>query len=98
MRAERVQPGEQDGGVLFTWLHTFSSHLPTTVAPFYHYNRGNYDSNPNDVPLATTEDRGTTYAGGQASVAANYKRNDLQAGVLSFHQSDDQFFNLTPGL
>jgi hypothetical protein len=83
---------ESDAGVLFTWLHTFNSHLLTTVSPFYHYNRGNYDSDPNDVPIATIEDRGSTYVGGQASVAANYKRNDLQAGFLSFYQSDDQFF------
>jgi hypothetical protein len=83
---------EADAGVLFTWLHTFNSHLMTTVSPFYHYNRGDYDSNPNDVPIATTERRGSSYVGGQASVAANYKKNDLQAGFLSFYQSDDQVF------
>jgi len=83
---------EFDAGVLFTWLHTFNSHLMATVSPFYHYNRGNYDSNPSDVPIATTEDRDSTYVGGQASVAANYKRNDLQAGFISFYQSDNQTF------
>jgi hypothetical protein len=83
---------ESDYGVLFTWLHTFNSHLLTTVAPFYHYNRGNYDSDPNDVPIATTEDRGSTYVGGQANLAANYKKNDLQVGFLSFYQSDNQLF------
>ncbi len=83
---------ESDAGVLFTWLHTFNSHLLTTVSPFYHYNRGNYESNPNDVPIASTEDRGSTYAGGQASFAANYKKNDLQVGFLSFYQSDNQLF------
>jgi hypothetical protein len=83
---------ESDAGLLFTWLHTFNSHLMTTVSPFYHYNRGNYDSNVNDVPIATTEDRGSTYIGGQASAAANYKKNDLQAGFISFYQSDNQTF------
>jgi len=83
---------EADAGVLFTWLHTFKSHLLTTVSPFYHYNRGNYDSNPNDVPIATTEDRGSTYVGGQANFAANYKKNDLQVGFISFYQSDNQLF------
>jgi hypothetical protein len=83
---------ESDAGVLFTWLHTFDSHLLTTISPFYHYNRGNYESNPNDVPIATTEDRGSTYAGGQASFAANYKKNDLQVGFLGFSQSDNQLF------
>ena len=64
----------------------------TTASPFYHYNRGNYDSDPNDIPIATTEDRGSTYVGGQASLAANYKKNNLQVGFLSFYQSDNQLF------
>jgi hypothetical protein len=83
---------EIDTGVLFTWLHTFNSQLLTTVSPFYHYNRGDYASNPNDIPIATSENRGSTYGGGQASFAANYNKNDLQVGFLSFYQSDNQIF------
>jgi outer membrane receptor protein involved in Fe transport len=83
---------EVDTGVLFTWLHTFNSHLLTTVSPFYHYNSGDYASNPNDIPIATTENRASTYVGGQASFAANYKKNDLQVGFLSFYQHDNQVF------
>ena len=85
---------ELDTGVLFTWLHTFNSHLLTTVSPFYHYNSGDYASAPNDIPIATTENRGSTYVGGQASFAANYKMNDLQVGFLSFYQHDSQAFGL----
>jgi hypothetical protein len=85
---------EADAGVLFTWVHTFNSHLLTTVSPFYHYNGGDYASNPNDVPTASTENRSSTYLGGQASFAANYKKNDLQIGFLGFHQSDSQFFGV----
>jgi len=83
---------EADAGVLFSWVHTFNSHLLTTVSPFYHYNSGDYASNPNDIPIATTEDRASTYVGGQASFAANYKKNDLQVGFLSFYQHDNQLF------
>ncbi len=83
---------EVDTGVLFTWLHTFNSHLLTTVSPFYHYNSGDYASNPNDNPIATTENRASNYVGGQASFAANYKKNDLQVGFLSFYQHDNQVF------
>jgi hypothetical protein len=89
---------EADAGVLFTWVHTFNSHLMTTVSPFYHYNSGDYASNPNDNPIATTEDRASTYVGGQSSFAANYKKNDLQVGFLSFYQSDNQLFDVIPGL
>jgi len=83
---------ETDAGVLFSWVHTFSSHLLTTVSPFYHYNSGDYESNPGDVPVASTENRSSTYVGGQATAAVNYKKNDLQVGFLSFYQSDNQFF------
>jgi hypothetical protein len=83
---------ETDAGVLFSWVHTFNAHLMTTVSPFYHYNSGDYESNQSDVPIASTENRSSTYVGGQATVAANYKKNDLQVGFLSFYQSDNQFF------
>jgi TonB dependent receptor/Carboxypeptidase regulatory-like domain/TonB-dependent Receptor Plug Domain len=83
---------EADAGVLFTWVHTFDPHLMTTVSPFYHYNSGDYASSPADNPVVSTENRSSTYVGGQATVAANYKKNDLQVGFLSFYQSDNQFF------
>jgi hypothetical protein len=85
---------ENDEGVLFTWLHTFNSHLLATISPFYHHNTGDFASNPNDNPVASTEDRSSTYAGAQASVAANYNKNDLQVGFLSFYQRDNQFFGV----
>src|SRR5271166_833709 len=79
---------ESDAGLMFTWVHTFNSHLMTTASPFYHYNSGDYASLPTDTSVATTENRGSTYVGGQASLAANYKKNDLQVGFLSFYESD----------
>ena len=49
---------ETDAGVLFSWVHTFNSHLLTTVSPFYHYNSGDYcTAIPTTYPVATTEDR-----------------------------------------
>jgi hypothetical protein len=83
---------ETDAGLLFSWVHTFDSHLMSSVSPFYHHNSGDYSSNPNDIPVAATEDRSSTYAGGQANFSANYKRNDLQVGFVSFYQSDSQVF------
>ena len=83
---------EADAGVLFSWVHTFNSHLLTTISPFYHYNSGDYASNPNDTPIASTEDRSSNYVGGQGTFSANYKKNDLQVGFVSFYQSDNQFF------
>jgi hypothetical protein len=83
---------EADAGVMFSWVHTFNPHLMLTVSPFYHYNSGNYASLPIDTPVATTENRASTYVGGQATVSASFAKNNLQAGFLSFYQHDNQVF------
>jgi len=83
---------ESDAIVNFSWVHTFNSKLLLTVSPFYHYNRANYDSSPNDTPVATTQDRGSTYGGGQASFSANVAKNNLQVGLYSFYQHDNELF------
>src|SRR5579862_5006128 len=83
---------ESDAVVNFSWVHTFNSNVAMTVSPLFHYNSGNYDSLPTDTPIATTEDRGSTYAGGQASMSANFAKNNLQAGFFSFYQHDSQLF------
>ena len=83
---------EVDGVTNFSWVHTFNSKLTTTVSPLFHYNSSDYHSQPTDTPAATTEGRGSTYVGGQASVAANFARNNLQAGVFTFYQHDSQVF------
>ncbi len=85
---------ESDALLNFSWVHTFNSRLLLTASPFYHYNRANYDSSPNDFPTSSTQHRGSTYAGGQVSFSANVAKNDLQAGLYSFHQSDNQFFSV----
>jgi hypothetical protein len=83
---------ESDAIVNFSWVHTFSPKLLLTVSPFYHHNGANYDGSPNDVPIATTQDRGSTYGGGQVSFSANVAKNNLQVGLYSFYQQDNELF------
>jgi hypothetical protein len=83
---------ESDAGLVFSWVHTFNSHVLATISPFYHYNASDYASSPADTPVATTENRGSNYAGGQASFSANFARSNLQAGFFSFYQRDNQLF------
>ncbi len=85
---------EGDALVNFSWVHTFNPRLLLTVSPFYHYNRANYDSSAND-PIAATQDRNSTYAGGQASFSANLAKNNLQVGIYSFYQKNNEFFGTT---
>jgi hypothetical protein len=83
---------ETDGIVAFSWLHTFTPSTVLQISPFYHYNRADYQPNPNDTPVATTSDRTSNYAGAQASITATIARNTLQAGLYSFGQHDSYLF------
>src|SRR5271166_3512411 len=81
---------ESDALINASWVHTFNSKLMLTVSPLFHRNSADYKSAPNDYPTATTDRHTSTYAGGQVSFGANFKRNDLQAGFYGFHQNDSQ--------
>lgn len=85
---------ETDSLATFSWVHTFNSRSLITVSPFYHYNRANYDSSPQDFPTATTQHRASTYGGGQVSFSTNLSRNNFQAGLYSFYQRDDESFGV----
>jgi hypothetical protein len=81
---------EGDAFLTFSWVHTFNTKTLVTVSPFYHYNSANYDSSPDDVPIASTDHRASTYAGGQVAFNTNFARNDLQTGLYSFYQHDNE--------
>ena len=83
---------ETDGVAAFSWIHTFNPFTVLQVSPFYHYNKADYESNPNDIPVATTVNRSSTYGGGQASITTQIARNTLQAGLYSFGQHDNYLF------
>jgi hypothetical protein len=83
---------ESDAIVNFSWVHTFNSQVLLTVSPFFHYNRADYASSPQDFPVATTQNRGSTYGGGQVSFAASLAKNNLQVGLYSFYQQDNELF------
>jgi outer membrane cobalamin receptor len=85
---------ERDGFILADWVHTLSPTAIYEVAPFYHWNVANYDSKATDLPTATTFDRTSNYAGLQASVRGEVKRNNLSAGLYSFYQHDSSLFDV----
>ncbi len=88
----RDRQQEADGLVAASWLHTFSPVTVLQVSPFYHYNRADYEPNADDTPVATTSDRTSNYAGGQASVTTEVARNTVQAGIYAFGQHDGYRF------
>jgi len=83
---------ESDAILGVSWVHTFNSKALLTVSPFYHYNAANYTSSWADIPVAANQDRSSQYAGGQASFNASFAKNNFQAGVYSFYQSNHETF------
>ena len=75
-----------------SWLHRFNAVTVVQISPFYHYNRADYSADARDVPVATTSNRSSTYAGGQATVTTEVARNTVQAGVYGFGQRDKYLF------
>jgi len=85
---------ENDSLAAFSWVRTFSPGLVLTVSPFFHYNRADYRSDPNDVPSAATQDRSSKYEGGQAGISWIVGHNNARLGLYGFAQQDDQFFQV----
>ena len=85
---------ERDAFLIADWVHTLSPSAIFEIAPFYHWNVANYDSKVTDAPTATTWDRTSHYAGLQASVRGEVKRNNLAAGFYSFYQHDASLFSV----
>jgi outer membrane receptor protein involved in Fe transport len=62
------------------------------VSPFYHFNRADYQSNPNDLPAATTADETGLYTGLQASISTVIAKNQISGGVYGYAQHENDLF------
>jgi hypothetical protein len=91
----RDKQHEADAVTNFSWVHTFNANEMLTVSPFYHFNRANYDSSPDDTPSASTDHRASAYGGGQLIFNANTTINDFQAGAYGFYQRNNELFGIS---
>jgi len=85
---------ERDIMADFSWIHSFTPQLLMTLSPFVHFNRANYDGDPNDTPVSTVQHLDSTYAGGQISLNAVTTRHNARAGIYAFGQHDNEFIQL----
>jgi outer membrane receptor protein involved in Fe transport len=85
---------ERDVLTDFTWMHIIQPGLTLTVSPFYHFNRANYDGDPNDFPLSTSQHRTSQYAGAQIVLNKTSARHNASAGIYQFGQWDRESVNL----
>jgi outer membrane receptor for ferrienterochelin and colicin len=91
-----IRDVERERDVLadLTWAHTFSPGLLLTVSPFAHLNRANYDGDPKDTPVSTTQHLDSTYAGAQIAFTAVTPRHNARIGLYGFGQLDDETVHL----
>jgi outer membrane receptor protein involved in Fe transport len=85
---------ERDVLSTFTWVYTFSPGLLFSAAPYIHFNRANYNSDPNDTPVSTTQHLDSTYAGAQIALNLVNAKYDAHLGVYGFGQHDYEYINL----
>ncbi len=85
---------ERDALAGLSWVHTFRPGILLTVSPFYHYNVANYDGDPNDDPISTTQHRASQYGGAQIAFNLENTRHNATAGIYGFGQADHEFVNL----
>lgn len=83
---------ERDAFLIANWVHTISPKAEFSIAPFYHLNQANYDSLPNDYPVATTWHESSNYVGLQADARKEAGWNSFSGGLYSFYQHENDLF------
>jgi hypothetical protein len=85
---------EADAFAILSWVRKFNPDTVLTSSVFYHYNRADLDAAANDQPISTTDQRSSSYAGGQETLRLHLGRNDVQVGLMGFGQQDNHLFNV----
>jgi hypothetical protein len=85
---------ETDTFAILSWVRKLNADAALTTSLFYHQNRADLDGAANDSPISTTDQRSSSYVGGQETLRLHWSRHDLQIGVTGFSQRDDEAFNV----
>jgi hypothetical protein len=85
---------ETDGFAIITWVRKLSADAALASSLFYHRNRADLDGAANDFPISTSDQRSSTYVGGQQMLRLHVAQNDVQVGVTGFGQRDNEAFNV----
>jgi hypothetical protein len=85
---------ETDAFAILSWVRKLGADAALTTSLFYHQNRADLDAAPNDSPISTTDQRTSTYGGGQEMLRWHVSRHDLQVGITGFSQRDNESFNV----
>lgn len=91
----RDREREQDFFGNFSWVHTAGPGILFTLAPSFHINRAAYEGlGDEDERIVTTDNRLSSYVGGQASLSVVRGRHNAQIGAYGFAQRDNTLVSL----
>ncbi len=85
---------ETDVFAILSWVRKLGADAALTSSLFFHQNRADLDGGANDFPISTTDQRSSTYVGGQETLRLHIAQHDLQAGVTGFSQHDGESFDV----
>jgi TonB dependent receptor/Carboxypeptidase regulatory-like domain/TonB-dependent Receptor Plug Domain len=85
---------ETDAFGILSWVRRLNDDATVTTAFFVHLNRADLDGAPDDFPISTTDQRSSTYVGGQETLQWHLAHNDIQLGITGFGQRDNEAFNV----
>lgn len=91
--ADDVQQ-ETDVFAILSWMRKLNADATLTTSFFFHQNRADLDGSPGDYPISTTDQRSSSYLGGQEALRWHVTRNDIQVGLTGFSQQDHESFNV----
>jgi hypothetical protein len=85
---------ETDAFGILSWVRKLGADAALTSSVFFHQNRADLDAAPNDFPISTTDQRSSTYVGGQETFRLHVAQHELQMGVTGFSQRDSENFDV----
>jgi hypothetical protein len=81
---------ETDAFAILSWVRKLGTDAALTTSLFFHQNQADLDGAPNDFPISTTDQRSSTYVGGQETLRWHVGQHDLQVGATGFSQRDSE--------
>jgi len=91
----RDRDREQDFFGNFSWVHTVGSGILFTLAPSFHINRAAFEGLGDEANrIVTTDNRLSSYLGGQASLSVVKGKHNATIGSYGFAQRDNTLVGL----
>jgi outer membrane receptor protein involved in Fe transport len=86
---------EQDIFGSFSWVHTLGAGMVFSLTPSYHFNRAAFEGQGDPADrVVTTDNRASSYIGGQASLAIVRGRHNAKIGFYGYSQHDNTLIRL----